>query len=80
MPLSAEDVCGQQGWSYTGSGPVLPSSTVAALPSAATAGAGRMRLVTDATLTAITGLGLAPVGGGANLVPVYSTGAAWVLL
>lgn len=80
MPLSVEEVSAEQGWGYAGSGPILPATTVASLPSAASAGVGRMRLVTDATLSAITGLGLAPVGGGANIVPVYSTGSAWVLL
>lgn len=36
--------------------------------------------VTDATLPITTGLGLAPVGGGANKVPVYTTdGTNWTI-
>lgn len=57
--------------------PQLPSYTVATLP-APTAGA--MAFVTDATATAITGLGLVAAGGGANKVPVYGDGAAWRIL
>lgn len=51
-----------------------------ALPSAVNAGAGAMAFVIDATLTAITGLGLAPIGGGSNKVPVYSDGTQWLIL
>ena len=59
------------------SGPVrIPSYTVATLPSGAT---GDLAIVTDATLTAITGLGLAPTGGGANIVPVYNAGGTWLM-
>lgn len=53
--------------------------TVASLPSAA-ANQGGFAFVTDATLTAITGLGLAVTGGGTNKVPVYSDGANWIIL
>lgn len=53
--------------------------TVAALPAAATAGAGARSFVTDANATLILGLGLAAVGGGANKVPVYSDGANWIV-
>ena len=49
-------------------------TTVASLPAAATAGAGARMMVSDATLPVF---GSAVVGGGAVLVPVYSTGAAW---
>jgi len=57
-----------------------PTYTVATLPSAAGAGIGALAMVTDATLTAITGLGLAPTGGGANKVMVYSDGTNWLML
>lgn len=53
--------------------------TVATLPSA-TVRSGQLAFVSDATLTAITGLGLAPTGGGANFVPVYSDGAGWKII
>jgi len=53
--------------------------TVATLPSA-TARAGQLAFVSDATLTAITGLGVTPTGGGANFVPVYSDGTAWKMI
>lgn len=48
--------------------------TVATLP---TPVEGMYAGVSDATLTIITGLGLAPVGGGANHVPVYADNAGW---
>jgi hypothetical protein len=60
--------------------PKAPSYVVGGLPSAATSGLGSLAIVTDATLTAITGLGLAPTGGGANKVPVYSDGTNWLML
>jgi hypothetical protein len=53
--------------------------TVANLP-AASSWQGSIAFVTDATLTAITGLGLAVTGGGANKVPVYSDGTNWIIL
>ncbi|MDE2233592.1 MAG: hypothetical protein KGJ90_05830 [Patescibacteria group bacterium] len=53
--------------------------TVATLPSA-TVRSGQFAFVSDATLTAITGLGLAPTGGGTNFVPVYSDGAGWKII
>jgi hypothetical protein len=59
---------------------VLVNYTVATLPSASGAGAGALAFVTDATLTAITGLGLAVTGGGANKVVVYSDGTNWIIL
>lgn len=63
-----------------GAPPVLPSFTVATLPDAGAAGAGAMAMAIDATLTMITGLGLAPTGGGANKVPVFSDGTGWKIL
>jgi hypothetical protein len=50
------------------------TTTVAALPAAATAGASARAFVTDALAPVF---GSAVVGGGAVSVPVYSTGAAW---
>lgn len=55
------------------------STTVGKLPPALNA-AGTMRFVTDATATAITGLGLTAVGGGGNKVLVYSDGSNWIIL
>jgi hypothetical protein len=57
----------------------LPVLTVAKLPPAASM-QGAMAFVTDATQTAILGLGLAVVGGGANKVPVYSDGTNWLII
>lgn len=53
--------------------------TVAALPSASTAGAGTRAFVTDASTTLILGLGTTVIGGGANSVPVYSDGSSWLV-
>lgn len=55
------------------------STVVGSLPSAATAGAGAMAFVSDATTTLQLGLGLAVTGGGANKVPVYSDGTQWLI-
>lgn len=64
----------------TAGGPVIVKNyTVATLPSAASNQYGHA-FVTDATLTAITGLGLSPTGGGSNKVPVYSDGTSWLML
>ena len=49
-------------------------TTVAALPAAATAGAGARMMVSDALAPVF---GSAVAGSGAETVPVYSTGAAW---
>jgi hypothetical protein len=49
-------------------------TTVAALPSAATAGEGARAFVTDADSTTFNA---AAVGGGSNKVPVFSNGTAW---
>jgi len=59
---------------------VLQNYTAATLPSASGAGAGALAFVTDATLTAITGLGLPVTGGGTNKVPVYSDGTDWIII
>lgn len=50
------------------------ATTVANLPSAATAGAGARAYVTDATSTTFNA---SLSGGGANSVPCHSTGAEW---
>jgi hypothetical protein len=47
---------------------------VASLPSAVTSGAGARAFVTDATSHTFHA---APVGGGAQIVPVYSDGTIW---
>ncbi|MDO8596633.1 MAG: hypothetical protein Q7R45_08415 [Sulfuricaulis sp.] len=54
----------------------LPT-TVGALMSAATAGAGYRDFVTDANATCAAGIGTTVVGGGANKVPIYSDGTNW---
>ena len=56
--------------SYTRVTPCL----VAALPAAATAGAGARAFVTDASATTFAST---VTGGGANKVPVYSDGTNW---
>lgn len=56
--------------------PIRPSFTVANLPAAATAGAGAMAWVTDATATTFLST---VAGGGANKVPVSSDGTNWVI-
>lgn len=55
-----------------------PVYTVATLPAAAD-NKGVSVLVSDAVATPITGLGLAPVGGAANIVKVWSNGTAWLI-
>ena len=52
----------------------VPPVAVSALPLAATAGAGARAFVNDASSPTF---GSAVTGGGAVLVPVYSTGSAW---
>lgn len=76
--LTNNNADGTGAWIPTLGPAALSSYTVASLPSAAT-NAGKMVYVTDATLTPITGLGLAPIGGGANTVKVWSNGAAWLI-
>lgn len=51
-----------------------PPTTVAQLPSAATAGAGARSFVTDANATTFASI---VAGSGANGVPVYSDGTNW---
>jgi len=48
--------------------------TVAQLPAAAAGNQGTRYIVTDATATTFNSV---VAGGGANIVPVFSTGAAW---
>jgi hypothetical protein len=50
---------------------------VASLPSAAIAGAGARSAVTNATQALTAGIGAVVVGGGANVVPVFSDGTNW---
>lgn len=50
--------------------------TVATLPAAGTAGAGARAIVTDANATTFASVVAA---GGANTVPVYSNGTAWLI-
>jgi hypothetical protein len=57
---------------------ISPLFTVATLPAAAD-NKGMTALVSDATATPITGLGLAVVGSGANTVKVWSNGTAWLI-
>ncbi len=52
--------------------------TVATLPAAAAGNLGARAFVTDASTTLALGIGTAVTGGGANKVPVYSDGAAWL--
>jgi len=56
--------------------PVIPTGTVAALPSAATAGAGARGFVTDASATTFHST---VAGSGANKVPVVSDGTNWLI-
>jgi len=52
------------------------TTTLAALPTAATAGAGSRAVISDATAPVF---GAAVVGGGAVVSPVYSDGANWIV-
>jgi hypothetical protein len=73
------------GLSMYGANPVIDSNrllrnrvfTVATLP---TFVEGAQASVSDATLTMITGLGLAPVGGGTNHVPVTADNVGWKIV
>lgn len=56
--------------------PVTGSTTVDALPAAATAGAGARSFVTDATATTYLST---VAGGGSNKVPVVSDGTNWLI-
>lgn len=54
-------------------------TTVAGLPAASSSNRGLEAIVTDSlTLTPITGLGLAPVGGGVIVLKVWSNGVTWL--
>jgi hypothetical protein len=53
--------------------------TVASLPAAVTARAGTRAIVSDSDRTHSAALGTAVVAGGTNRVPVYCTGAAWIV-
>lgn len=69
---------------YAGTSVVTPTvqtadSTVSALPAAAAGNRGQRRHVTDATVAASGNFGATVAGGGANVVPVFSTGAAWII-
>lgn len=50
------------------------ATTVASLPSAATAGAGARAMVTDSNTATFNAT---VAGGGANIVPVFSNGTDW---
>ena len=63
---------GSTGTGYIKQVPVLTAN----LPNAATVGAGTRGFVSDATSTTFAA---APVGGGANTVPVYSDGSNWLI-
>lgn len=62
---------------YAGSALVCRSSTVAALPAAATPGAGALAYVTDATAVVARGI---VAGGGTNAVLVMSNGTNWLIV
>jgi hypothetical protein len=49
-------------------------TTVAKLPTASMTNAGTRTFVSDATVTTF---GSTVVGGGTNIVPIYSTGTSW---
>lgn len=52
----------------------VPAVTVANLPSASVAGAGARATVSDANATTFNAV---VAGGGANILPVFSTGTEW---
>lgn len=55
-------------------------TTVAGLPAASAANRGMTAVITDGlTLTPITGLGLAVVGGGVIVTKVWSNGTTWLI-
>lgn len=57
---------------------VVITGTLAALGTAAAAGAGARRFVTDASTTLTLGIGTAITGGGANFAPAHSNGTNWI--
>lgn len=56
--------------------PRFTTTVVGSLPSAISS-QGKRTFVTDANTTMTLGIGAAVVGGGANVVPVYSDGGSW---
>ena len=75
-PAQKLDVTGNiQSTGYQRTAPV----TVATLTAAATAGAGARHAVTDSTVATTGNVGSTVVGGGANTVSVFCTGAAWII-
>lgn len=61
-------------------GPIGAKVYTVATLSSATVRSGQFAFVSDATLTASTGLGLVPTGGGTNFVSVYSDGTNWRII
>jgi len=59
--------------------PIIDISTVVALPAAAVGLRGARATVTNAVETLAAGIGLAPTNGGANCVPVFCNGVAWLI-
>jgi hypothetical protein len=55
----------------------LAPCTVALLPVAGATNKGAIGSVTDASAALTAGIGTTVVGGGANIVPVFSDGTAW---
>lgn len=55
-----------------------PLTTVAGLP-LASASTGASRMVSDSTVAGAGNFGQIVVGGGANVVPVYSDGTNWLI-
>lgn len=55
----------------------ITATTVAGLLTPVSAGVGGRATVTDATATLTAGIGAVVVGGGANIVPVFSDGTNW---
>jgi hypothetical protein len=75
--LTSLTVSGNVGANYTISS--ISKTTpvaVASLPAAATAGAGARAFVTDANSTTFNA---AVVGGGSNIMPVFSNGTGWFI-
>ena len=64
-------------FSVTNGSPVIPNSTVAGLPPAASSQYA-IRIVTDALTTLALGLGTTVAGGGTNQVGVRCDGANWI--
>lgn len=56
---------------------VFDARTVGTLPAAAAGNLGGRSVVTDSNAALTAGIGAVVAGGGANVVPVFSDGAAW---